>query len=239
MASLLETIQTGRKIAPPRIVVYGMEGIGKSTLGANFPSPIFIQTEDGLSEIGPSRFPLARKLSDVEAQLETLCIESHDFSTVVVDSLDWLERLIWDVVCEGAKVSNIEKIGYARGYTYALEHWRKILNQLTRLHDRGMIVLLLAHALSEDYSDPEIAAMKRFTPRLHKTARSLIAEYVDAVFLATRKYGAAKGDMGNPRILRTEPSPYQVAKSRYSIPGELPLDANAVLSAIKSAQEGD
>ena len=96
-------------------------------------------------------------------------------------------------------------------------------------------MLLLAHAVAEDYADPEVN-LKRFTPRLHKTARSLIAEYVDVILLATRQYGAAKGDANNPRIVRTEASPYQVAKSRYAIPPELPLDANAVLTAIQEAQ---
>ena len=98
-----------------------------------------------------------------------------------------------------------------------------------------MIVLLLAHAIAEDYADPEVQGIKRFTPRLHKTARSLIAEYVDLILLATRQFGAANGELNNPRIVRTEPSPYQVAKSRYSIPAVLPLDASAVLSAIQNS----
>lgn len=234
--SILSTIQRGRASKPPRLVLYGMEGIGKSTFASRFPSPIFIQTEDGLAQIDCARFPLAKTTNDVVAQLDALANEKNDFATVVVDSLDWLERLIWDDVCANAKVDSIEKIGYARGYTHALTFWRKILEQLTTLRENGKIILLLAHAIAEDYSDPEVAGLKRFTPRLHKTARSLIAEYVDAVFLATRKFGAAKGDVNNPRIIRTDASPYQVAKSRYSIPSELPLDADAVLSAIKNSE---
>lgn len=234
--SLLSTIQRGRTVKPPRLVVYGMEGIGKSTFAASFPASVFIQTEDGLGQIDCARFPLAKKTSDVVDQLTALLKEKNDFQTVVVDSLDWLERLIWDDVCEAAKVDSIEKIGYGKGYVNALTVWREILDLLSALHESNKIILLLAHAIAEDYTDPEVAGLKRFTPRLHKTARSLIAEYVDAVFLATRKFGAAKGDLDNPRIVRTDASPYQVAKSRYSIPSELPLDANIVLSAIKSAQ---
>ncbi len=237
MASILSTIQRGRTFKPPRLVLYGMEGIGKSSFAARFPSAIFIQTEDGLGQIDCARFPLAKTTNDVVNQLTALATETNDFQTVVVDSLDWLERLIWDDVCEAAKVDSIEKIGYARGYVNALTIWRKILDLLTQLHEKNKIVLLLAHALAEDYSDPEVATMKRFTPRLHKTARSLIAEYVDCVFLATRKFGAAKGDLDNPRIIRTDASPYQVAKSRYAIPAELPLDATVVLSAIRNAQQ--
>ena len=234
--SVFSSIQKGRLSKPPRIVLYGMEGIGKSSFASRFPTPIFIQTEDGLSQLDCARFPLSKNENDVVEKLDALAYGNHDFKTVVIDSLDWLERLIWDEVCSENKVENIEKIGFARGYTYALTHWRKILEQLTTLRERGMIVLLLAHAIAEDYNDPEVAGLKRFTPRLHKTARSLIAEYVDAVFLATRKFGAAKGDVNNPRIIRTDASPYQVAKSRYSIPAELPLDADAVLTAIKNSE---
>lgn len=237
--SILSTIQRGRVVQPPRLVLYGMEGIGKSTFAANFPASVFIQTEDGLGQIDCARFPLAKSANDVIIQLSALLREKNDFQTIVIDSLDWLERLIWDAVCKESKVDSIEKIGYGKGYVNALTTWREILNLLNALHVSNKIILLLAHAIAEDYSDPEIVNMKRFTPRLHKTARSLIAEWADAVFLATRKFGAAKGDQDNPRILRTEASPFQVAKSRFSIAPELPLDANLVISAIRQAQKGD
>lgn len=230
---MLETITRGKTFGAPRILLYGMEGIGKSTFAANFPDPVFVQTEDGLGNIDCAKFPLAQSAEDAFKQLDAL--RRSEFQTVVVDSLDWLERLIWDQVAKDAKVDSIEKIGYGKGYVIALTYWRKILDVLTALHAQNKIVLLLAHAVAEDYTDPEVANLKRFTPRLHKTARSLIAEYVDVILLATRQYGAAKGDANNPRIVRTEASPFQVAKSRYDVPAELPLDANAVLDAIRNS----
>ena len=231
---MLETITRGKTFGAPRILLYGMEGIGKSTFAANFPDPVFVQTEDGLGNIDCAKFPLAQSAEEAFKQLDALR-SPNEFQTVVVDSLDWLERLIWDQVAKDAKVDSIEKIGYGKGYVIALTYWRKILDVLSALHAQNKIVLLLAHAVAEDYTDPEVANLKRFTPRLHKTARSLIAEYVDVILLATRQYGAAKGDANNPRIVRTEASPYQVAKSRYAIPAELPLDANAVLDAIRNS----
>ena len=234
MSNILDTITRGKTFGAPRIVLYGMEGIGKSTFASRFPNPVFVQTEDGLGNIDCAKFPLAQSAEDVYRQLDAL--RSSDFATVVLDSLDWLERLIWDQVAKDEKVASIEKIGYGKGYVIALTYWRKILDVLSALHAQNKIVLLLAHAVAEDYTDPEVANLKRFTPRLHKTARSLIAEYVDVILLATRQFGAAKGDANNPRIVRTEASPYQVAKSRYAIPAELPLDANAVLTAIQGAQ---
>lgn len=231
---MLETITRGKTFGAPRILLYGMEGIGKSTFAANFPDPVFVQTEDGLGNIDCAKFPLAQSAEVAFKQLDALR-SPNEFQTVVVDSLDWLERLIWDQVAKDAKVDSIEKIGYGKGYVIALTYWRKILDVLSALHAQNKIVLLLAHAVAEDYTDPEVANLKRFTPRLHKTARSLIAEYVDVILLATRQYGAAKGDANNPRIVRTEASPFQVAKSRYDVPAELPLDANAVLDAIRNS----
>ena len=236
MTSLLNTITRGRTLDAPRIILYGMEGIGKSTFAANFPSPIFIQTEDGLGMIDCAKFPLVKSFDEVFQELVALETEPNEFKTIVIDSLDWLERLIWDKVAQDSKVNNIEQIGFGKGYTMALTFWRIVLDHLEALHKQGKIILLLAHAVAEDYSDPEVNSLKRFTPRLHKTARSLVAEYVDVILLATRAFGAAKGDQNNPRIVRTEASPYQVAKSRFSIPAELPLDADAVLYSIKQAQ---
>lgn len=236
MTSILSSITRGRTLDAPRIILYGMEGIGKSTFAANFPAPIFIQTEDGLGMIDCSKFPLAKSFDEVFKILVALETEPNEFKTIVIDSLDWLERLIWDKVAQDSKVNNIEQIGFGKGYTMALTFWRIVLDHLESLHKQGKIILLLAHAVAEDYSDPEVNSLKRFTPRLHKTARSLLAEYVDVILLATRAFGAAKGDQNNPRIVRTEASPYQVAKSRFSIPAELPLDADAVLYSIKQAQ---
>ena len=122
MNSILSQITRGKSNDAPRLVLYGQEGIGKSTFGANFPNPVFVQTEDGLGQIDCAKFPLAKHASTAFEQLDALATESNDFQTVVVDSLDWLERLIWDSVCRENKVESIENIGYGRGYVMALTH---------------------------------------------------------------------------------------------------------------------
>lgn len=114
--SLLQQIQSGRKPMAPRLLVYGTEGIGKSTLASQAPKPIFVQTEDGLGEIACDKFPLATSVDDVLAALAELATADHIYQTVVIDSLDWLERLIWDTVCREHRVASIEKAdgGYRR-----------------------------------------------------------------------------------------------------------------------------
>src|SRR5262245_12338175 len=106
---LLEQVRVGKTQMPPRIMVYGTEGIGKSSLAASAPKPIFIQTEDGLNEIDCAKFPLARSFDDVLEALNELATEQHSFESVVIDSLDWLERMIWDVVCRRESATTIEK----------------------------------------------------------------------------------------------------------------------------------
>ena len=249
---LMQQIQSGRTSSPPRIMVYGTEGIGKSTLAARAPQPVFVQTEDGLGEIDCHKFPLAGTFDDVIAALTELHTEEHDFQSIVVDSLDWLERLIWDAVCETYGAKSIEKVdgGYGKGYIYALSPWREFLNRLSALHkDRCMAVILIAHAKIEKFEDPESSPYDRYSPRLHKHAGALLTEWCDAVLFATRKlrtqtedtgFGRkrtiahAVGKDGGERVLRTIGGPSCVAKNRYDLEPELPLDWNALLGGITS-----
>ena len=251
--TMMQQIHRGRKHSPPRLLIYGTEGIGKSTTAAQAPKPIFIPTEDGLDQIECSSFPLANKLADVDAAVQSLIHERHDFETVVIDSVDWLERLVWDVLCEQYGVSSIEKVdgGYAKGYTHALTHWRKVLGDLNELRNqRGMCVILLAHAKVEKFEDPESSAYDRYSPRLHKHVTALLTEWADAVLFATRKIitkteetgfnrertiAAALGKDGGERILRCVGSPACVAKNRYDLPAELPLSWSALMKALTAS----
>jgi hypothetical protein len=251
--SMIDQIHRGRRHSPPRLLIYGTEGIGKSTTAAAAPKPIFVPTEDGLDQIDCDSFPLAKSLDDVEAALQALGAEKHNFETVVIDSVDWLERLIWDKLCEQYGVSSIEKVdgGYAKGYTHALTHWRRVLDTLNQLRlERDMCVVLLAHAKVEKFEDPETSAYDRYSPRLHKHANALVTEWVDAVLFATRKIitktedagfgrerttAAGLGKDGGERILRCVGSPACIAKNRYSLPAELPLSWPALMKALAAS----
>lgn len=188
--SVLSRIHRGKQPLPPRLIVYGTEGVGKSTFAASAPAPIFLQTEDGLAEIACDKFPLATTLADVLEALSALLTEQHEFQSVVIDSLDWLERLIFDELCRQYDVSSIEKVdgGYARGYTHALTPWRQVLALLNRLRtERGMLIVGIAHSKVERFEDPESTSYDRYAPRLHKHACGLVCEWTDAVLFATRK----------------------------------------------------
>lgn len=255
--SLLETIALGRENKPPRLFVYGQEGVGKSSFGAAAPNPVFVQTEDGLGEIDAAKFPLAKDFGDVADALAALRDEPHDFQTVVLDSADWLERLVWDRVCADFGVRSIEKAdgGYGKGYVHALGYWRKVVSLLNDLRDRrGMSVVVIAHSKVERFEDPENAAYDRYTPRLHKYAVSLLCEWADAVLFATtrfrvnkeqgsgfqadRAFATAIGADGGERILRTVGSPACTAKNRFGLPCEIPLSWNAFIEAYTASKGG-
>ena len=234
--SLLETIHSGKRQQAPRLLIYGSEGIGKSTCSANAPKPIFVPTEDGLDQITCDSFPLAKTFNEAMNCFHVLANEQHDYQTVVLDSGDWFERLVWDQVCKDFGVKNIEKAdgGYGKGYNHALTYWRQLIDALRRLREeKGMISIILAHAKIETFTDPESSAFDRFSPRLHKYATAYLCEWCDAILLATREFSAAKGDKsGGGRILRCTPSAVGIAKNRYGFPDVLPLDWNAVYQAM-------
>jgi AAA domain len=250
---LIEQIQAGRQTRPRRALVYGVQGVGKSTFGASSRRPVFIATEDGLAGIDCERFPLVRSYGEVAAAIASLLEEEHDFGTVVVDSLDWLERVIWDDVCSEFGVKYLEKAdgGYGKGYTYTLSRWRNVLDGLDALRDRRhMAVILIAHAKAEKFQTPENTAHDRFAPRLHKLASALVQEWCDEVFFAT--YSAitdpARVKTGEPpeRVMRTCEGPTHVAKNRLNMPPELPLEwaaydyyANLSTNPIAKEQQTD
>lgn len=227
--NLLSQVYAGKHAAPRRCMVHGVQGVGKSTFGATARRPIFIQTEDGLGEIECAKFPLSRAFNEVMDALAELLTQPHDYQTIVVDSLDWLERMIWQEVCTAENVSNIEKIGFQKGYTYALNFWRRFLDALDALRrERGMAVILIAHTKIEKFQTPEESAFDRFTPRLHKLAASVVMEWCDEVFFATYTSTTNPRKVKNvespERVMRTCEGPTHVAKNRLNMPFELPLE---------------
>jgi hypothetical protein len=255
----LATIKRGRDSKPPRICLYGPEGIGKSTFAAGCPVPVFIQLEDGLDEIDADKFPKAETLEQVKDQLDVLIVENHQYQTVVIDTADWLEKLIHKEVCRRDNKPSIELCngGYGKGYGIALDIWKnEILARLDALRTKGMIVVLLAHARVERFEDPDQSvSYDRYSLKLNCSksfsSQALISEWVDALLFATRKVivrteetkpGKVRGTAvglgadGGTRIIRPYGSPSAVAKNRYGISTEIPLSWQAFLEAVTASR---
>ncbi|MBA3546305.1 MAG: ATP-binding protein [Planctomycetes bacterium] len=233
--STIASIIAGTAPGPRRILVYGTAGIGKSTFAIQAPRSIAIQTEDGLGAIDCHRFPLAASFAEVMNAITALYREQHDYGTVVIDSLDWLERLIWAEVCRLRQVATIEDIPYGKGYTFALPLWQNVLDGLAALRaERGMTIILIAHTKVERFEDPETDSYDRYAPRLHKTASAVITEWCDEVLFAAYRVHTRTSDEGfnrtrthaigsGERVLRTTERPSHLAKNRLNLPDELPL----------------
>lgn len=246
--SLSAIAKTGTKPIPPRIMIYGPQKIGKSTFGANAPAPIFIPIEDGLHALKVDAFPQATCFQDVLDAMEVLATQPHEYRTVIVDSLDWLEALIWRHTCEVGGKSSIEDFGYGKGYVEALKHWRTFLDCITGLRDmRGMASILIAHSQIRKFEAPDKAgAWDRYQPKLNEKAGALVQEAVDVIGLAMLDANVVKVDAGfnkekakavgeGRRVLHLAERPAYMAGSRYRLPPTIDLSWEAFAEAFRAA----
>jgi hypothetical protein len=219
---------------PPRMLIYGPEGVGKTTLAGKFPKAVFVQTEDGVpAGLRLPTFGLLSSYADVRDALAALGNEPHDYQTVVVDSLDKLEGLVWADACETNHWTSIEAPGYGKGYIVVDKWWRDFLAALDWLRrERGLTIVLLAHSAVETVNDPRAPAYTSYQLRLHKRARGLVQDEMDAIlFLApdvhvtSEEVGFNKkrnrADGGATRWLHCEGRPAFVAKSRFELPPKI------------------
>lgn len=230
----ITSIIKGRQRRPRRIVMYGTQGIGKTTWAAQAPKPIFIATEEGSLDIDVDRFPTCKSYTDVMHCMKTLATEEHGYSTLVLDTADWLERMIWSDVAAQAKVTSIEDIPYGKGYKYATSWWRKVFQGLEIIRGQGMHTIVLAHAHVEKFAPPGQETFDRFAPKLHKEAGPLMMEWADEVLFATFPIYTGKEDQGfgkkrtfaqraGDRQMYTASDASHVAKNRLGLPPKLPL----------------
>jgi len=230
-------VLSGRQNKCRRMMVVGVPGVGKSTLAAQSPKPVFIPTEDGIDDLDVPHFPKPNSFDEVLDDLGQLGEHEHEFRTIVVDTVDWLERLIHDKICSEQRVESIEKASgeYGKGYVLAARLFDQFLNACDWLREnRKMHVILLAHARAERFADPEHSDYDRYAPKLHKIISARCVEWCDEVFFAnfktftketTGSFGktTVKAVGGGERILRTTAKPTCIAKNRLALPDELPL----------------
>jgi hypothetical protein len=259
MPYTLESVQnTMDKLVPPSIILYGVEKIGKSSFAAKMDTPIFIQTESGLNNINTAAFPLCKTDTDndgnvlksgfekVLEQLTVLATEYHNYKTVVIDSLDWLEPLIWDEVCKQTNTYPIERVdgGFGKGYAMAVEKWKNYFEYLDYLRtDKGMTVLQIAHSKIKETKSPDSDTYDKFTIKLQDgknvSAADKLFEYADVILFANYKTNTVKEKIGKDmnrnraigtgsRVLYTEERPAFKAGNRYNFPAEVPFDKDGV-----------
>ena len=247
MAISLASVSKDPVIAPPRIVLYGPHGVGKTTFGACAPAPILMPFEDGVGKLEVARFPVLQSWQDTLEALGALANEAHNYGTVVVDSMDWLEPIVWAEVCKRHGKKDIEEFGYGKGYLFACDVWREFFDGLRFLRgQKGMAVVLLAHTEIKQFADPNSDPYDRYQIKLQPRAAALAEEWADCVLFANFRTYTAKADAGfnrkitrgvgsGERVLYTEERPGFRAKNRYGLPAELPFTWAAFSEALVGA----
>ena len=247
MAFDIKSISKTRRLRAPKVVIAGPGKIGKTTFAASAPNAVGILTEDGADAVDASAFPLASSLQQVYQAIGTLLKEEHDFNTVFMDSLDWLEPLVQAHVCEQNKWASIEAPGYGKGYLAAADEWRTLLNGLEELRQRrNMAVILIAHDKIKRFESPLHDGYDQYVLKLHDRAAALVQEWADVIGWANYRVVTTQTDAGygnketkarttGDRILHVEPHPAHMGGNRFGLKN-MPLSWEAFAAALAASQ---
>ncbi len=230
-------ISKGTRAKPLKVVVYGAEGIGKSTFASHFPAPLFIDTEGSTDHMDVARTETPTSLAMLVGLLNDLKANNQGFKTLVIDTIDWAERLCIEAVCAKNAKTGIEEFGYGKGYTYVYEEMGRILNLLSDIRDTGMNIVLTAHAAIRKFEQPdEMGAYDRWELKLINAPKcnscAMVKEWADMVLFANYKTYAVAADKdgkkfkarGGERVMYTSHDPCWDAKNRFGLAPELPFD---------------
>jgi hypothetical protein len=247
----LAAITKGPVRAPSRIVIYGTEGIGKSTWASHAASVIWLPVEEGANALDVQRFPKVTTWGDLVTAIDTLTNDEHSFKTLVIDTLDALEPIVWARTVAtrlngDKRVNSIEDYGFAKGYIYALDYWGEVLQRLDTLRDkRGLDIILVAHAALVTIKSPDTEDWQRYDLKLHQKASAKVREWADHCLFATNQLGMSKlnqrmkvTSMGE-RVLHTVSAAGWAAKTRSNAPAELPLSYEAWVEATATPEGRD
>jgi hypothetical protein len=250
----LSKIVKGKIDAALRVLLYGVEGVGKSSWASQAPDPVYLCAESGTERLDVARLPLpdgvrAWTWGLVRESVRVLGESEHGYKTFVVDTLDTIEPLLWAHICERDGKASIEAYGFGKGYIAALDEWRSWLADLERLrHERGMNIVFIAHSYVKPFKNPEGEDYDRYELKLNIKAGGLVKEWVDDVLFAhyetfavkeDDKSGKAKGVSTGQRVVETVRTAAWDAKNRHSLPASLPLDYEAFAVAVGLARPAD
>lgn len=258
--SLASLKRAGTNLTPPTMLFYGVQGIGKTNIAAGAPAPVFVQLEDGIRNKRLADIPtfgLLNTYAEVTEAIGSLVTDEHEFRSVVFDTLDWLEPIIWKETCARNGWGNIEDGAYGKGYIAAMDVWREFLDGCNALkYEKGMTVIFLAHHSVRRFNSPESEPYDRYDIKLHESrqgngAAPLIKEHVDYILFlnyrvsivkdgtaAQKKKGEgnARGVGGGARVVYTEERPAFLAKNRDDMPDSIQLPDDPAMAWPTVAQ---
>ena len=232
-------IVRGKQIKPRRVLLYGQEGVGKSTWAAGAPAPYFIDCEGGVADLNVDSSGRLTDLNEVREVWSDLMNEPHEYKSVVIDTIDWMEHMVHKEVCSKSGVDSIELAagGYGKGYVEAGVILRRFLGRLDELMaKRGMNIVILGHCLPARVNNPESEEYDQWAPKLHKTSSAILREWCDEVLFASFRTFVRTAEVSSKpkqkrylgigddeRYIRTTRSAAVQAKNRLNLPAELPM----------------
>ena len=232
-----------------RVGIYGTEGVGKTTFASKFPGVVFIDTEGSTKHMDVARFDPPESLEDVLKQLDYVVGHPEEIGTVVIDTVDWLEKLIFKAVCMEKQIQNIEDIGYGKGYVYAKQKMQGILELLDLIVQRGIHVVLVCHSMIRKFELPdEMGSYDRYMLKLNeKNIAPLIKEWVDLLLFVNYRTDIVtdtdgktkKGKGGQKRIMYANHSACWDAKNRFGLPDEMPFEYDRIAQLFDRTESAD
>lgn len=235
-------ITRGIRKTSKRVVIHGVEGIGKSTLASKFPAAVVLDTEDGTNHLDVARVTVS-SWADLEGALHEFARDKQGFATVVIDSIDWAERLLVDHLLRKAGKRSIEDFGFGKGYTMVAEAMGRVLAVCDTLVNAGMNVVLVGHTTVKRTSPPDMdEGYDRYELKLTKQTAPLVKEWADCILFANYRTklvpgedGRTRAKGGKERVLHTERTAAFDAKNRYGLPPELPMEIGSLALLFDAA----
>lgn len=235
-------LERGRKAKALKVLIYGPEGIGKTTFASHFPNPVFIDTEGSTDHFDVMRTPRPQSWAELKSFVADAIADPSQMQTLVIDTCDWAERLCVDAILTtpGGKKNSIEDFGYGKGYTILAEEFGRLLDDLSRLVERGVNVVLTAHAAMRTVTLPEETGnYDRWELKMQKKTSPLVKEWADMILFANYKTMLMKDEKsgktkahGGQRVMYTSHTTNWDAKNRFGLPDELPFDYAQIAALV-------
>ena len=234
-------ITTGRVARPQKLVLYGVEGIGKTSLAARTPEPLFIDTEGGTAHLDVRRLQKPETWEELLSLIREVAVTPDVCRTLVIDTADWAEQMAIDHICQKYKQPGIESFGYGKGYTFLSEEFARMLVACDEVIRSGKNVVITAHAKMRKQELPdEAGAFDRWELKLSKQTAPLLKEWPDALLFLNFKTLVVATDanthkaQGGKRVIYTSHHPCWDAKNRHGLPEELDLSYESIAPIFNS-----
>ena len=238
-------ITTGKQIMPVKGILYGVEGIGKTTFAAHWPKPLFIDVENGSWQLDVSRV-VPGSYAEFKNIIQQIAEDPQGFQTLVIDSADWLETMMIKHICMEAGINSIEKYekGYGKGWTKLAEDWATLLDHLDRIRFKKRLnVLFISHARIKRYEPADDTGHDRYTLTMAEKSADVLKKWSDLTLFVkydtftVEEDGKVKVKGGDKRVMYSKFHPCWDAKNRYGLPDKMPFEFDQIAGIFQRNPE--